>query len=594
MGKLDDELRLKELRGRETLKASPRNKYLGAAADLLKPAIKPLDKYEVDRRIPLLGGTTMADLTGLKGTQSLLEDLSYGAPLVRNARNIQTAQPDKRLLDVAGFIPAVGMAAKATKGLPVGMTVKDVGGQWESTAANRLERELRDKYDNKDITNWLQTVGRKYLMNRSGSPEDEIRKLADKGILHIDPQDMRRGFEQTDRDIMKDVIKERKKAGYPAEGQAETDLGRRWELKADAMIQPFKAEDLLYSSSAKAEMPWLEKVAPETPVYGHLLSDVPDYLGFDKINAAIRQGIAEGTLRPENLNRLTMADAVTLAHNQRVARELAEQQTLEALPKIREYPEGYAWHELTHEDPETLKKLLKKEGDIMQNCISGYCEDVLDDGTKLYSLRDTKGEPHVNIEVRPKSVVFSDMVDYLGPERANELLEEHGAKGIIDMFPELRQYDIRQIKGKQNEAPIADYLPYVQDFIKNPTVEKGYSEIGDLENAGMLDVSRLKEHGLNDIGSVAGRKIQAELGRVFPTDIDQFGGRVLSGQHGLRIPSYDMMREAVKDLEGRYMTQDELLSHLQAQEPRPVEQGYSNYWKEQNLHPELLNAIEAP
>jgi hypothetical protein len=43
------------------------------------------------------------------------------------------------------------------------------------------------------------------------------------------------------------------------------------------MIQPFKAEDFLYSSGMRREMPWLEKIDPQTPVYGHTLSDTPEH-----------------------------------------------------------------------------------------------------------------------------------------------------------------------------------------------------------------------------------------------------------------------------------------------------------------------------
>lgn len=109
---LDKEMRMKELRGRDTLKATPRNKALGAASDVMKPLVRATDMYELDKRVPLIGGMTLADL-GPKGMQSLLEDLSYGAPLVRNTRNIQTAQFDPRLLDLADMLGGAAGVGKA-------------------------------------------------------------------------------------------------------------------------------------------------------------------------------------------------------------------------------------------------------------------------------------------------------------------------------------------------------------------------------------------------------------------------------------------------------------------------------------------------
>jgi hypothetical protein len=459
--------------------------------------------------------------------------------------------------------------------------VKPEGGQWESDTAAKLQRNLTDRYNNDDISKWLQTTGRKYIMNRSGSPSDEIRLLADQGITHLSPSELVTGFEQTDREIMKDVIKERVKAGYPNLGLSDTDFGSRWELRADAMIQPFKAEDFLYSSNMRREMPWLEKIDPQTPVYGHTLSDTPEHLGMNKLADALRYEIDAGRLRPEQLNKVSIGDAVKLAHQQRLAREAASEEILQALPKVKEYPEGFTWQELIHEDPATLDMILKREGDTMQNCIGGYCSDVIEDGTRLFSLRDPAGKPHVNIEMKPESVVFSDIAENIGYEKAEELLTEYTPKEIISMYPELRKYRINQVKGKQNAAPVEDYMPYVQDFVMNPVTGRPYSEIRDLQNTGLIDLNRLREHGLFDLSTpgARGRDINAELSRIYPAEVDKFGGRTLSGQYGVRIPTFDMMRGVVQEMPGNYTSPAKLIEYLQSVEPRPVEQGYSKYWQ---------------
>jgi hypothetical protein len=47
-----------------------------------------------------------------------------------------------------------------------------------------------------------------------------------------------------------------------------------------------------------------------------------------------------------------------------------------------------------------LKAALRYEGDTMSHCVGSYCDDVLAGRTEIFSLRDSKGEPHVTIEVR--------------------------------------------------------------------------------------------------------------------------------------------------------------------------------------------------
>ena len=45
--------------------------------------------------------------------------------------------------------------------------------------------------------------------------------------------------------------------------------------------------------------------------------------------------------------------------------------------------------------------------------------------------------------------------------------------------------NIVQIKGKQNKAPKAEYLPYVQDFVKSGQ----WADVGDIQNTGLRNTS---------------------------------------------------------------------------------------------------------
>ena len=83
-------------------KREPVTASLASVLDLIK---KPLDYYAVDKRVPLVGGQSAADLIGLTGTQSLVQDFSQGKPMMRDGL------PDERFIDAAGMMPMIKPAA---------------------------------------------------------------------------------------------------------------------------------------------------------------------------------------------------------------------------------------------------------------------------------------------------------------------------------------------------------------------------------------------------------------------------------------------------------------------------------------------------
>lgn len=175
-----------------------------------------------------------------------------------------------------------------------------------------------------------------------------------------------------------------------------------------------------------------------------------------------------------------------------------------------------------------IREGLKAEGDSMGHCVGGYCDDVLNRGTRIYSLRDKKGQPHVTIEVGDTKPDWSNWIrdtwldsaeplgqtdiesivgrigDDAGKARFMENMTGDSVVGraprlarewAFHQFPEaLHSHfsdlagdafrpNIVQIKGKQNAAPVADYLPAVQDFVKSGK----WGRVGDLRNTGLLE-----------------------------------------------------------------------------------------------------------
>jgi hypothetical protein len=158
---------------------------------------------------------------------------------------------------------------------------------------------------------------------------------------------------------------------------------------------------------------------------------------------------------------------------------------------------------------DALKAALKFEGDTMGHCVGQYCDEVAGGDSNIYSLRDRRGEPHVTIETKGggfdpnkfldlnKQMInddsyLRDKLKYLQenyanrPERQSDLMLDAMKKyGYEYQLPETME-KIVQIKGKQNAAPNAKYMPAVHDFVRS----KDWSSVGDLDNTYLYDLSQ--------------------------------------------------------------------------------------------------------
>jgi hypothetical protein len=102
----------KALAYRGEIRNTPQNSFLGGVANFLAPVSEFADQYKISDRIPFLGGMSAADLTGLKGAQSLVNDMSYGKSPISGA-SLQTTKVDPRVIDLAGVSGAMMPIGKA-------------------------------------------------------------------------------------------------------------------------------------------------------------------------------------------------------------------------------------------------------------------------------------------------------------------------------------------------------------------------------------------------------------------------------------------------------------------------------------------------
>jgi len=253
--------------------------------------------------------------------------------------------------------------------------------------------------------------------------------------------------------------------------------------------------------------PFVSKLDPETRLYSGSTYD----LGFDHIIDVLKEDIAAGRIRPEQLNKVSMEQAVrrTYEYDQELAKKMnaARLTARSELPVYKEYPEGLKWVELNrpgdfaaesdamghsvrgYEPPEGHPDWTKSSGD---SGYSGYglggWEKIKSGKAKVYSLIDSKGEPHVTIETGQvfKPTYEKDLIPYKEAALEEAKLLPNGytdadVKEIqIRMALSDKPFYINQIKGKQNAKPKDDYLPFVQDFVRGGN----WSDVGDFKNTG--------------------------------------------------------------------------------------------------------------
>jgi len=385
-------------------------------------------------------------------------------------------------------------------------------------AIRQMKDEIERAQKPNAINAWVERNLGNYIKKQMATHDDPIRKLAEQGIVHMPPEQMGYGSSQAEG--------VRKKHGAPRLGQSPE--AQAWEDATDVAMHkiPVSLIDKKPFIGKSNWEPWMEKADPNTEVFHPTDSMHAHYLGFDHIVDVLKQDLAEGRIRPEQLSKVSIEQAVRRVHeyDQAQKKKMAETalKATEGMPVHKEYPEGYKWIELamnpelpegysktpagTYIDPEgnqsihhpnyqKLEDALKYEGDTMGHCVGGYTPDVANGKSRIFSLRDEKNEPHVTIEVKPHHVMTWDDVSMaVGPSKASELWNEFNESGGYEKNAD-REFDafvrkkgivgpekIKQIKGKGNAKPKKDYIPYVQDFVKSGN----WSEVGDLKNTDLI------------------------------------------------------------------------------------------------------------
>jgi len=283
------------------------------------------------------------------------------------------------------------------------------------------------------------------------------------------------------------------------------------------------------SYSMAEDNPYLANLPPETPVYNAL--GIQD-LGIDHIIDVLKDDVATGKLKLEDLNKITMDQAVKRAaeYDFEMAKKArdAVAQSRATMPVYKEYPEGYKWVQLTKPGD------FNAESNSMGHSVRGYepekgdpdwtpesgdsgrsdyghggWEAIKSGKAKVYSLVDPSGKPHTTIEVKTKGVLTDDdfgandarIVEGRGDfgERGYRTTDNQFFEGYADAVAhekiiqkptaqELQEPpSITQIKGKGNSRPAEKYDQYTQDFVRSGNW--GDVNRNDLRNTGLIEHS---------------------------------------------------------------------------------------------------------
>ncbi len=575
------------------IRPTPQNATLGAIAAALRKAQQFAGQYEIDKRIPLLGGTGVDELLSLPGAASLMEDVSYHGPraLIKGGNaatgGIGTFRLDPRTIDVADVamnVTPLGMLAG--KGVKAGAratgealnramldnsgplarlvpeaarpmyVVKPKGGNWLSGSTEAATRplksdqapiisgeiindaagrdifsEYRKVYDRdptvglhdwmratypevyasiqnpeeRAVSRWIDTKLGKYIKNEMGTPEDPVRALAERGVLHYAPDDVA-------SILPSDTANARTAAGFPRHGMAQSRLAEKWENASDNAINVAQPQDYLKYSGDSAyaqtirENPWLKSAPPETKVYSPAEAEtLSSDLGFDHLIDELKFSMDPSSGLPEalrfdikDIDKITVPQAVERvakinawrAEEAAKAERAGMLENLQATPRLPdeglqlsfvEKPGG-AWVDI----PDTVNE----KGMPICNSIGkagGWCtqhewaaSSYGSGDNRLTALVDAEGRPHAQAKITTDPYPgdldsFDEAIKRLTPEQEADLrafqmqrdapLEMDEALAWLQENAPQAFEEFKRFSAKQAPAPdITEIKPVGNDF----------------------------------------------------------------------------------------------------------------------------------
>lgn len=529
--------------------------FPGDIADALAYAGRKVLRGQSEKSVPSLGAGAalrryamdrMGTAPRSSGPQMTSLEVDPREELTQLANPLFFTNPAK-LMKSPGALSVLAALSGAPMAGGLGV-IKPVGGNWLGGTGS-VERALKGFLRNTDdeqalraalatsgspigddafekaraMDQWIKGPLTKYIKRDMASPNDPIRKLADQGILHFNPE------WASDANIARESALGK---GQPAARMGQTRMGQNWEDLTDNSVMVTSPDDIKLPSTRR-DNPWLDKLSPNEPVY-HMDANKPDDLGLEHLTDEVYNSLVNGELSPQQLNSgsFSVDAAVRHVHNKNEqARKAAEAMQAEELKQnllnssTKEYPNGYRWVELGDtKDPKALeacKKIGKSGGWCTQD--DWAAGEYGSNGGKLHVLIDPEGRPHAQVQVGKPELdddLVNNLFEEMGPsamakweeqvdganlnqsEVLQWLAQNHDdpkarsvaqrlSKEYDDPTPQITQikpmansWDSQMLKDRLAKDP--EYrntiTPMLQDFVKSGQ----WSDVGDLENTGLL------------------------------------------------------------------------------------------------------------
>jgi hypothetical protein len=372
----------------------------------------------------------------------------------------------------------------------------------------------------KALNEWVQTKVGKYIRSDMATENDPFVKATDQGKklhLHEDIDEVPAPMS---------VEYTRLSEGFPKQGVAKTELGKKVEAQIDSSMFPQLARDMDTYELAPKDRYLLDE-APYTRVYqpGYQLSSrmqfpkmiegMEDMLSTDKNFKAYGEFSTpipqEYQLTPEKLQGLSPVQAsekVALFNQWRdKERQVQAAQYLDKYGNVyKKYDNGRKWIAMDDlaEEPKQAE-LVQQAG-----CLGGWCTKeesfAMNNGSgenRLHILFDDKAVPRVQLTVTKKEANADDFITQLEYDDFNSFVKQYGDVNqmrsfFIESTPEFQTWErmqgnperITEIKGQFNKAQLAKdpnlnkYLKEVQDFVKS----KDWGAVANLDGINMIDL----------------------------------------------------------------------------------------------------------
>ena len=516
----------------DSVRVTPQNAALGSIANFLKQSYAPQRTQQMQGVMEFLGVPAVA---------RTVERMSYGQPITNlNKANVPLLPEDTAEAAMIVAPPLASMAKRVGTNLvqtapyvardiaqsmssPLkSYVVKPKGGNWLSGSVESAIKPLKGTTEprlthineqgqavgpgygrpmtqeelqtlmsnpmyerNKAVNRWLDTKLNKYIRNEMGTPEDPVRALAERGILHVDPE---RGLSYHPQDVVRNRMAADSMVRTPTLESPGTRMGvmppaREWEDATDAMIVPRSAGDLtagankspywetsLTTEHRLEQDPWLAKVPPETPVYQFGdRADLRERLGLDHLVDELKFSMDPNSGLPDNLrfdpkdvDKITVPQAVERvskinawrAEQAAQAEKAGMMQNLQATPRLADEglqlsfvdKPGGAWVDIPETTEIKGKQLCTSIGKA-----GGWCTQADWAATsygsgenRLTALVDAEGRPHAQAKIStripdPDSMELGGMLndeDALADQiyrNAGRILSERGFGDAEDL-----------------------------------------------------------------------------------------------------------------------------------------------------------------